>query len=136
MIAGAAQAGEFEDVVDLVGKSSHLERTPIPFFGLGRVVVNIAHPDGIHDVRLATFEKHGGNVKLGDHFSDDVRDVMGKGWNALVSAKSKRDGEQTFIYAREHGKLLRLLIVSNDGDDLSVVQVDLDPKSVDEFIAR
>src|SRR5258708_12148623 len=48
--------GGFDEVVNAISRTSGLHRTPIPFFGLARFAVRVAHPHGVHDIQLATFE--------------------------------------------------------------------------------
>jgi hypothetical protein len=58
--------------------------------------------------------------------------MVGEEWSPLVVSKSKDD--ESFVFARTNGDLLRLLVVADDGEDLTVVQVDVDQDKVDEFI--
>ena len=113
---------DFGRLAKLVEHRSGARRVWIPFFGLARFVVHAAHPDGVHDVQLATFE--------GGDFRSPVlnpADVLGEGFRPLVRVHSRHDGESTMIYARPaNGDLMTLLILAADGGDTTLVQVTLD----------
>src|SRR5207253_4146756 len=89
-------------------------------------VVHAAHPKGVHDVQLATFE--------GGDFREpvlDAKDVLGDGFRPLVRVHSSRHEESTMIYARPAGgNLMTLLIFTADGNDTTLVQVTMDAERV------
>lgn len=132
--AVSAKAGDFETVVGQIERASHVEHRSIPLLGLGRLAVNIIHPDGVHDMRIAVFDSDT-PVKVPADFLTSVEKSIGPEWSRMVVANSKKnDGEKTIIFAQPVGKLMRLLIVTIDDDDTAVVQVDVDPEHIDEFI--
>ena len=117
---------DFNRLAHIVELRSGAKRIWIPFFGLARFVVHAAHPNGVHDVQLATFE--GGDFR---EAVLDAKDVLGDGFRPLVRVHSNRRDESTMIYARPAGgNLMTLLIFAADGDDTTLVQVTVDAERV------
>jgi hypothetical protein len=117
---------DFNRLARIVELRSGAKRIWIPFFGLARFVVHAAHPKGVFDVQLATFE--GGDFRAPVL---DANDVLGEGFRPLVRVHSKRQDESTLIYARPAGgNLMTLLIFAADGDDTTLVQVTMDAERV------
>lgn len=117
-----AYAG-FEDVVDAISHTG-LHRTPIPFFGLARFVVRVAHPRGVHDVQVATFE--GGGTIDRREVAAILRDSIRDGYSPVVQTQSRRNGEWTFIFARPAGRNIDMLLVTHDHSDTTVVRAVVD----------
>jgi hypothetical protein len=114
----------FEEVVGAMERTPGLHRTPIPFFGLARFVVRVAHPRGVHDVQVATFEG-GGNVDRRD-MAAILRDSIRDGYSPIVQTRSRRNGEWTFIFARPSGETIDMLVVTHDNHDTTVVRAVVD----------
>lgn len=119
--ATPARAG-FDEVVRAVESRYHIHRTTIPFFGLVRFALWVAHPGGVSDVQLATFEDA--------HFDDErglaeiVSRNAGEAFQPLVRSRSKRGGEVTQIYAHPLGNdRVALLVFAHDRSDTTIVRV-------------
>ena len=129
-LAVPAHAG-FDDIV--YSLESRLGRsTWIPFFGLARSFVRVAHPEGVHDVQLAVFEGKGRLDPL------DAQELMsrhaGRDFMPLVRVRSRRQHESTFVYARPLRGYLELMVLTNDGDDTVLVRVVVDPDIVTRYL--
>lgn len=128
--AATAKAGEFDDVVRRVEAQTGARPLWIPFSGVARLFVRATTPEGVHDVRLAVYE----DVQTDKlDVKKAVAGLREKGWQPFVMQTSQ-DGEETAIYAKPNGKWLRLLIVSKDGTDISVIQTDVDPEQASQFV--
>ncbi len=124
------QAGEFDWIARHFERDSGCERLRIPFFGLARFVVAVAHPAGTSELNLAIFEKPGLSV---DRFNRIVDDAVGNHWKPMVRVRS-RNGESTNIYAQEIGRDLRLMIGTLDRDDATLVEVRVRPDKLIKFV--
>lgn len=119
----------FDDIVRAVESRYQIHQTTIPFFGLVRFALWVAHPGGVSDVQLATFENA--------HF-DDMRALAeivsrnaGEPLQPLVRTYSNRTGETTLIYARPIDKdRVALLVFAHDHSDTTLVRVVV---SMDKF---
>ncbi len=114
----------FEEVVDAMQRTPGLHRTPIPFFGLARFVVRVAHPKGVHDVQVATFEGSG-TVDRRD-VAAILRDSIRDGYSPIVQTRSNRSGDWTYVFARPAGKNIDMLVVDHDRHDTTVVRAVVD----------
>jgi hypothetical protein len=127
---GATPArANFDDIVRAVESRYHVQRTTIPLFGLVRFALWVAHPGGVSDVQLATFE----NAHFDDMqgVADIVRRNSGEAMQPLVQTRSNRNGETTLIYARPlGGDRVALLVFAHDREDTTVVRVVV---SMDKF---
>ncbi|MGZ8831327.1 MAG: hypothetical protein ACXW2Q_13240 [Thermoanaerobaculia bacterium] len=126
-----AHAG-FNDV--LAGLESRLGRSMwIPFFGFARTFVRVGHPRGVHDVQIAVFE---GKGSLDPAELDTLmRSRAGRDYAPLVRVRSRKQQESTFVYARPHGDLLELLVLTNDSDDTVLVRVVVDPNAAMRYLS-
>ena len=122
MIALPAQAG-FRSLANEISMNEDLDRVWIPFLGIGRVFVKVAHPEGIHDLRLAVFEKRHPSIQI-DLESLVDRHVDLDAWSPMVRARSRT--EDSHIFIQERGENIGLLVASSDGDEVVVIELELD----------
>lgn len=132
LTAVPARAG-FNEILDgLEGRLGHTMW--IPLFGLVRTVVRIGHPRGVHDLQLAVFE---GKGRLDPQELDALMTARaGRGYAPLVRVRSKHAQECSFIYARNIGDRMDLLVLTNDGEDTVLVRVVVDPLVVTRDLGR
>ncbi|HEY3940110.1 MAG TPA: hypothetical protein VGL97_21970 [Bryobacteraceae bacterium] len=123
-------ASEFDWMVREFSRESGVRQMNIPFFGLARFAVSVAHPAGASELKLAIFENPNFDST---GFSRLVDQITGTAWKPIVRVRS-RNGESTNIYAQTQGQNLRLLITSLDHDDATFVQVRIRPESLIKFI--
>ncbi len=126
VLAGATPAlAGFDAMARKLSRLDRLERTGIPFFGLGRFIIRIAHPHGVTDLKLAVFEQKDLSRSI-DYRRYLAGDVGGE-WNPVVVAHSH--GEETFIYARPSGKdRIRMLILAQDDDEVTLLEIEMLPE--------
>lgn len=125
-----APAAEFDWLVREFSRQTGVKQTHIPFFGLARFAVAVAHPAGTSELRLAVFEHP--NMEFGE-FSRTINEVVGSSWKPIVRVRS-RNGESTKIFTQSEGSRLRLLITSMDKNDATFVQVKIKPEELLKFI--
>jgi hypothetical protein len=123
----AQAAADFRSVANRIEDDYHLSRTWIPFLGMGRLFVRAIRPNGIHDLKLAVFEDE--RARFVD-VAEILGDEIGPDWQPIVRAKSR--DEETIIYARPSGKVMRLIIVAQESDELVVMEVAMDPRTFAE----
>jgi hypothetical protein len=117
---------DFTSIARTIQARTHAHRTMIPLFGLARFAVRCIHPDGVHDVQVATFE--GGSF---DGVIPFDRSQLERGFQPLVEVHSARKGEWSLIYARpEADGLVTLLVFAHDRHDTTLVQVVMDADRV------
>jgi hypothetical protein len=104
-------------------------RTWIPFLGLGRVLVQAVHPNGVHDFQLAVFEGHSRHVEPLE-LEELMRKGVGEGFAPLVRVRSNRSDEAVFVYARSHGRWIELMILVHERDETVLVRIDANAEVV------
>ena len=122
---------DFDSLVQAVGTIRGLHRVWMPGFGLVRFAVWMVHPEGVHDLQLATFEGKGGDLDP-RVFESLLREHADAGYRPLVQAHSRRTGEVTLIWARpQRGDLIELLLLTHEpGDDTVVLRTVVNVETV------
>jgi hypothetical protein len=123
-------ASDFDTLVSEFSRQTGSEQTHIPFFGIARFVIAIAHPAGTSDLKLAVFEHP--NVRPRD-FGRVTDEVVGGGWNRIVRSQSRK-GQSTSIYTRRDGNHLRLLVASVDDANATFVEMRIRPEALMKFV--
>jgi len=117
---------DFNEIARALDAKDGVDRVWIPFLGLARMFVRIASPEGIHDFQLVTFT--GADRLEPREVQQMLRDKMAKGFTPLVTVRSKRSKEWSFIYARpsQRGDRFELILLTHDDEDTVLVRVDID----------
>jgi hypothetical protein len=134
-VTTSAGSREFEQLVQSLETQHHRKRTRVPMWRLLRPMVKTAAPAGVKTVDMATFE--GGdffNSDAGSQFELDLERIFAAGWQPMVRSLSRRDEEQTWIYARPKGKDLQLMILTQEPDDAVVIEALLRPQSLGKWL--
>jgi len=124
------RAGEFDWMTREFARQSGTQPLHIPFFGLARFVVGVAHPAGAHDLRLAVFEH--ANVG-GEQFSRMEDSTVGQDWKPIVRIRDS-SGEVSNIYVQPGGKRVRVLIATRDQNEVVFVEVSIKPSELMKFV--
>jgi hypothetical protein len=112
---------DFDSLVRAVETIPGMHRVPMPGFGLVRAALWMIHPDGVHDLQLATFEGKGGDLDPRE-LERLLRKHAEAGYSPLVAVHSRRSGELTLIWARpQQGDTVELLLLSHERNDETVV---------------
>src|SRR6185437_14643506 len=92
---------------------------------------------GVKSFKLAYFEhQHLDGADTHRELDEIVTRASQSGWRPMVRSVSRRSGEHVYIYAQDAGKDLKLLVVNVEPNEAEVIQVKVDPKRLEEFIAE
>ena len=133
--AARADDPEFDAITRHLKSHFNARRVSIPFLGLANFFVKVVRPAGVKSVKVAIFEDLSfapGRSGAGG-FNAVMRDALSPEWQPLLRTRS-RDGEQLFVYAREAGENIKLMVVTIDRTDAVVARVKLSPKRLAEFL--
>jgi hypothetical protein len=129
-----ADDAEFEAITKHLKLFYHAKRVSIPFLGLANFFVKIVRPAGVKSFKVAIFEDLSFAAgKMDKELGLMLRNALNPEWQPLVRIRS-RDGEQVYVYAREAGEYIRLMVVTIDHSDAVVARVKLSPKRLSEFL--
>src|SRR5688500_12678047 len=126
LVAFAAVAQPaFADFADVARglRSLGFEKTWVPFLGLARSFIRVAHPIGVHDFQIAMYENRP-NVS-GLEIEKMLRKKVGAGFAPLVRVYSARKGESVFVYARATGdsRIVELLVLAHEPGETVLVRL-------------
>ena len=125
---------EFDAITKHLKLFYNAKRVSIPFLGLANFFVKIVRPAGVKSFKVAIFEDlnfTGG--KTDTELGKVMRNALSPEWQPLVRVRS-RDGEQVYVYGREAGENIKLMVVTIDRSDAVVARVKLSPKRLSEFL--
>ncbi|HEY0406758.1 MAG TPA: hypothetical protein VGC89_13585 [Pyrinomonadaceae bacterium] len=140
LFVGHAPAARASDPFDAIAKHIKTQykakRRKIPFMGLASFAVKVIHPAGFKSVKLAIFEELERPAAVGDNeLSAVMRNALPPEWQPLVRLRS-RDGEQMYVYAKQEGDNIRLMVVNIDDSEAVVARVKVNPEKLREFLAN
>ena len=129
-----ADDAEFDAITKHLKQRFNARRVSIPFLGLAKFFVRIVRPAGVKSFKVAIFE----DLNVGAGQTDAglglvMRGALSPEWQPLVRTRS-RAGEQVYVYAREAGENIKLMVVTIDRTDAVVARVKLSPKRLREFL--
>jgi hypothetical protein len=134
-LPGFLRAGdrEFDAIVQRL--QAHYHQRPVHLMGLAGFFANRAHPEGVKNIKLAVFEDLDSSLHPPDaEFDSFLQQVVGPVFRPFVRVSSRRDGEQTFVYARESGNDWEMLVVTLERDEACVIKMKLNPDAVSRWI--
>lgn len=127
-----AKDDDFKAVVQHVRAACGGKKIKIPFLGLANFAAKFVRPAGVKSFKLAVFEEltmSGDLTGLGAA----VGRSLGPEWRALVRVRVDRGAEQTYVYVRDAGDDLKLMVVTLDGNQATVVQAKVSPEALARF---
>jgi len=127
-----ARADDFDAVVRNVRAACGGKKVRIPFLGLMGFATKVVRPAGVKSFKLAVLEdltRAGDAAGLGAAIGRS----LGSGWRPLVRVRSGRGAEQTHVYVREAGDNLKVMIVTLDGRQATVIRAKVNPEALARF---
>ena len=125
----AADRG-FNEVVNAIETTYGVRHMHIPLLGAALFFVR---PEGIRCRKLAVFENFHA-VDSAD-VSRIIEDGLGPDWHAFVRVQSKgTNGETTLIYANPSGHKMRMMVVSLESSEATVVEVNIPDHSISKWL--
>jgi hypothetical protein len=121
--------------------STHLKtrykakRKGIPFLGLANFAVKLVRPAGVKSIKVAIFEDLDdfNNINHAE-LNTVIREALDEEWQPLVRVYSRRDGQQVFVYARDEGEDIKLMVVTLDQTEAVVARVKLNLGALAKFM--
>lgn len=143
VLAGGSETG-FDGVVRTIETRYHVRATRIPFLGLISFVSRKATHGGVSNLHIAEFE-YFSPVMDGEELNKMVETKLGEGWERIIRETSRRmdstadheaegGNKQTLIFMRPEGARMGLFVLDEDGRNLDVVQVSVNPDHLAESI--
>src|SRR5215213_369474 len=128
----SARGDEFDAVVKNVRAACGGKKVRIPFLGLAGFATKLVRPAGVKSFKLAVFEDL---TRAGDvsGLGAAIGQSLGPGWRPLVRVRSGRGAAQTHVYVRDAGDNLKVMVVTLDGDQATVIRAKINPEALARF---
>jgi hypothetical protein len=128
----SARGDDFDAVVRNVRAACGGKRVRIPFLGLASFASKFVRPAGVKSFKLAVFEdlSMAGDVR---GLGAAIGQSLGPEWRPLLRVRAGRGAEQTHVYVRDAGDDLKLMIVTLDGDQATVIRARVSPEALARF---
>jgi len=128
---------QFHALVKTIERQYGVHHARIPFLGLATFCMRVGHVPGAAGFKLAVFENlPKTDVAGNDSFQTSVQKIIGSAWHPLVRERSRNDGSVTMIYTNPDAEQLRLLIVSIEGSEATVVQAKLRKEQIWKWMSQ
>lgn len=128
---------QFHSLVKAIEQQYGTQHVSIPFLGLATFCMRVGRVPGAADLKVAVFGNlPNSGVASNDSFQRSVEKIIGSAWHPLVRARSRNDGNVTMIYTNPDHQELRLLVVSIDGTEATVVQAKLKKSQIWNWISK
>jgi hypothetical protein len=124
---------EFTDVVRAISDQFHARPAHIPLFGLVNFATFVAHPAGVKHIDFALFE----NLDLSDYAARDIAETIRRAnpdWLPFV--RVQEHGETVFVYMAQDRSDCKLLVVTVETGEATVVEVTLNSEAVQAWLRQ
>jgi hypothetical protein len=132
--ATPGKPSEYKSIVRHLKTKYRAKKVKIPFMWLARFAVGVVRPAGVKSFSITVFE----NLKFSRETLDkEMQTVMRNSftaeWSPIFRARSA-EGQQAYMYMREHGKSVRIALVTIDKENAAVIRATFSPEKLAEFI--
>lgn len=128
---------DFNALVKTIEARYGVHRTRIPLLGFATFCLRVAGTPGAAGLKIAVFND-GLNSRTvsADSFEQSVETAIDSRWHPLVRARSREDGSLTVVYTQPDSKELRVLVVTLEGDDATIVQTKVKTSQIWKWITE
>ena len=131
--ASPAADREFKQIVRRL--ADHYEKRPMGGMGFLGFLANCFSPAGVSHLKMAIFEDVDAIRKpLGQDFEGFLRASVGDDYHPFVTVRSNRSGERVFIFAKEVGERMELLMVCAESHETVVLKVRIAPDALEAWL--
>lgn len=129
-----AKSNEYKSVVKHLKTKYKAKKVKVPFMWLARFAVKVVRPAGVKSFSMTLFEDlNFSRETLDAEMQAVLKNSMSSEWNPVFRVRS-RDGQQAYMYMRESGDNVRIMLVTIDKNQAAVIRATLDPEKLVEFI--
>jgi hypothetical protein len=133
LAASAAAFGadsDFDRLVKAVESRFGVHRTHMPMLGVANFFVKIVRPKGARGFKLAVFEDLRSGSFRDSRELDSLMEQAATGLRPMVRARSRRNGEFTYIYTGDFGRNNKMLVASFERDESAIIELKLDMEAL------
>jgi hypothetical protein len=129
-----AQGKAYKEIVNHLQSNYQAKKVKIPFMWLAKIAVKVVRPAGVKSFDVTLFENLTfKRATLDTEMQSALKNSLGEEWSPIIRIRSK-DGEQVYAYMKEEGDNVRLMLVSIDKDNATVVRAKFNADKFIEFL--
>ncbi len=129
-----AKKNDYEAIVNHLKTKYQAKKVKIPFMWLARFAVKVVRPAGVKSFSVTMFEDlRFSRATLDEEMQSAMRNSLNADWSPIFRARS-RTGEQAYMYMRESGKDVKIMVVTIDQNQAAVVRATFSPDKLAEFV--
>jgi hypothetical protein len=130
----AAGGKEYESVVKHLKTKYQAKKVKIPMIWLARFAVAMVRPAGVKSFSITTFE----NLKfsretLNAEMQMALKNSFSPDWSPIFRVRSRK-GEQAYMYMREAGSSIKIMVVTINDNQASVIRAAFSPDKLAQFM--
>jgi hypothetical protein len=134
---GQLRADDFGKIVHQIETNYHVHRSHRFLMGFAGLVVKCSSPlTGLKGFKIALFEDHMFAPNPDSNLDEVIQAAGDHGWQSIIKSYSRHSDEHAYIYARQEGKDLKLLVVSVEPGEAAVIQVKINPDKLAKFVDK
>jgi hypothetical protein len=132
--AEAKPPREYQAIVQHLKSKYKAKKVNLFFMWAARAVVSIAKPAGVKSFSLTVFNDLKFSYETVDNeMSAAMRNSYGPEWSEVFHVRS-RTGQQAYLYLREAGKNVKVVLVTVEKENAAVIRATFSPEKVADFI--
>jgi hypothetical protein len=133
-LAADARGGEADAIVKHLKTKYHAKKVGVPMMWLARLAVKVVRPAGVQSFNITMFENlQFSPAALDGEMQSAMRNSLSAEWSPLLRVRSRADA-QVYMYMREAGKSVRMMLVTIDKNQAVVVRATFSPEKFIEFV--
>jgi hypothetical protein len=132
--AEAKPPREYQAIVQHLKTKYKAKKVNLFFMWAARAIVSIARPAGVKSFSLTVFNDLKFSYETVDNeMSMAMRNSYGPEWSEVFHDRS-REGQQAYLYLREAGKDVKVVLVTIEKENAAVMRATFSPEKVADFI--
>ncbi len=129
-----AKRNEFDAVCDQIESKFKAKKVKIPFMWLARFTVGIVRPAGVKSFKVTTYtDLKFSRESLDSDMRSVMRDAFSEDWSPILRVRSLK-GEQIYMNMRESGNSVKILFVTINNTQATVVRAKFNPEKLADFL--
>ncbi|HEX8776083.1 MAG TPA: hypothetical protein VF735_21115 [Pyrinomonadaceae bacterium] len=132
-----AEDREFQAITTHLKARYQAKRKSIPFLGLASFAVKLVRPAGVKSIKITFFEelKDYDNINHAE-LNTVIRGALDERWQPLVRLYSRKQGAQMFVYFRNEGQDVKLMVVSLEREQAFIARLKLNPLTLARWMEK
>lgn len=129
-----AKKNDYAAVVNHLKTKYQAKKVKIPLMWLARFAVKVVRPAGVKSFSVTMFEDlRFSRETLDEEMQAAMRKSLDADWSPIFRVRS-RAGEQVYMYMRESGSDIKIMLVTIEQNQAAVVRATFSPDKLAEFI--